>query len=99
MIRYSLVIQPPAVEEIEGAYLFILEHSPTRAVKWFNDLYMAIESLETLPFRCPIAPEDDLFDEEIRHLIHLPYRILYTVAGESVHILHVRHVAQRSLEV
>lgn len=99
MIRYTLVIQPPAAAEIEEAYLFISGHSPARAVRWFNDLSKAIETLETLPFRCPIAPESDLFNEEIRHLIHLPYRVLFTVAAESVHILHVRHLAQRRLDV
>jgi plasmid stabilization system protein ParE len=98
VIRYSVIIQPPATAEIEDAYLFIHQYSPARAEKWVNELATAIATLETLPFRCPIAPENDLFDYEIRQLIQLPYRVLYTIVGESVHILHVRHIAQRPVD-
>ena len=70
--------------------------------RWFNGLIDAINSLELYPLRCPIAPESDEFEEQIRQLLYgkrgRAYRILFTVAGETVRVLHVRHGARQWLE-
>ncbi len=49
----------------------------------------------TIP-SCPLARESVSFDEAIRELLfgtgnRGTYRILFTVIGKSVYILHVRH--------
>src|SRR5207245_2643023 len=48
------------------------------------------------PTRCPLARESVSCDEAIRELLfgtgnRGTYRILFTVIGKSVYILHVRH--------
>ncbi len=60
-------------------------------MKCYRDVYNKIQSLTTLPLRCPLAPENDFFEEELRHLIIQNYRILYTIAENTVYILHARH--------
>ena len=58
----------------------------------------AILWLEDFPARCPMAPENVEFSEkEIRQLLygrrpHL-YRILFSIQGSRVLVLHVRHGA------
>lgn len=47
-----------------------------------------------MPERCPLAPENDAFEVEIRQLIYRSHRVLFTVLGSRVHILHIRHVRQ-----
>jgi len=80
------------------SYLYIKENSPQNALKWYQEIYSKIQSLSTLPLRCPLAPENDFFEEEIRHLIIQNYRILYTIEDSTVYTLHVRHHHQQWLK-
>lgn len=102
MTKFRVIIQPSASAEMEAAFLWIAERNPEAAVKWFNELQIAIQGLETFPKRCPLAPENDTFKEEIRQLIYGRrsgrYRIFFTIRSGAVHILHVRHGAQVYLE-
>jgi plasmid stabilization system protein ParE len=98
-LRYDVVVQPAAEAEIEAAYLYLRkEASPDVANRWFNALLDSLNTLEEMPNRCPFAPESKFFPEEIRQLLAQPYRILFTVRGEVVHNLHVRHMARGSEE-
>jgi len=101
-VKYRVLVLPRAAAEIEEAYLWIAERAPEGAVKWFNGLHSVIGTLETFPERCPHAPEDDFFQQEIRQLIYGKrigrYRILFTIDGNTVYILHVRHGARKRLE-
>jgi len=68
--------------------LYIKKDSPISALNWYQEIYQKIQSLSSLPLRCPLAPENDFFGEEIRHLIVQNYRILYTPTEDTVYILH-----------
>ena len=92
---------PEAEIEVERLYGWIVERSPLHGPEWFNGLVDAIESLRNNPQRCPIAPESPKFEEEIRQLLYGKrkgvYRVLFTIRGRAVEVLHVRHGAQRHL--
>lgn len=64
-------------------------------LRWFVAMEEAIASLAEFPERCPIAPEGSLFPLEVRQLLYGKsphvYRILFTVAGKTVYVLHIRH--------
>ncbi|HLL48217.1 MAG TPA: type II toxin-antitoxin system RelE/ParE family toxin [Longimicrobiaceae bacterium] len=96
-MRFSVLIQPPAEDDAEAAYLYIQERAPQAAEAWLDGLLAAIETLSTMPERCALAPENDAFAEEIRQLLYRSHRVLFTVRGAEVHILHIRHVAQDRL--
>ena len=100
-MKYRVIIQPPAAAEMDEAYLWIAERAPDSATEWFNGLEVAIFSLEDFPQRCPLAQESKAFDVEIRQLIYGKrvgaYRILFTIVGDTVHILHVRHGRRKRL--
>ena len=98
MKRYSVIILPEAEQDIEDAYLYIKEDSSQNAMNWYRNIYTKIQSLSSFPLRCPLAPENDIFQEEIRHLIIHNYRILYTVIENTVYILHARHGRQQWLK-
>lgn len=93
---------PSAEAELEAAYLWIAERNPEAAAKWYNGVLDAFLTLETLPERCPLGPERDAFDRDIRQLLHgtrrHAYRILFDVEGRMVRILHVRHGARAHLK-
>jgi plasmid stabilization system protein ParE len=73
----------------------ISEHAGDTGVRWFRALEDAIESLAEFPERCSLAPESPHFPFEVRHLLygrppHI-YRILFTMLGDTVYVLHIRH--------
>jgi plasmid stabilization system protein ParE len=100
-MTYHVIIQPQAEAEIEAAYRWRRERAPQAAVRWFAEIVEAINTLEQFPGRCPLAPENEHFAEEIRQLLsghrNDLYRILCTIRGDTVHVLHVRHGAQQHL--
>ncbi len=64
-------------------------------LRWFLALEKAIDTLAELPERCPLAPENARFPFEVRQLLYgrkpHVYRILFTIDGDSVYVLHIRH--------
>jgi plasmid stabilization system protein ParE len=97
-MKYKLIIQPPALADLEDAYRWIAERSPERAVAWFNGFIEALNSLKTLPERCEVAAESKYFSAKVRQLLYGKqggvYRALYTIRGHEVHVLHIRHAAR-----
>lgn len=95
--HYSVVIQPNAEDDLERAYLYIKEDSPQHVLNWYHKMYQGILSLKRIPERCPFAPENDYFENIIRHLIIKNYRVLFTVHDTTVYILHIRRGSQKTL--
>jgi plasmid stabilization system protein ParE len=64
-------------------------------LRWFQGMQKAIASLSELPTRCSLAPENKVFPFEVRQLLygssHHRYRILFTIEGDTVIVLHIRH--------
>lgn len=97
MITYKVEPSGPALADAEEALVWIYEQEPDAALKWYEGLLEAFESLSKLPLRCPLAPEGILFDEEIRQLLYGRYRILYVIDRKTVYILRVRHGSRKHL--
>ena len=93
-MKYEVPIQPGAEEDIEQAYHWLAEQAPNEATAWYNGLVDVVLRLDTFPERCPLAPETVVFHQEIRQLLYGAYRILFTIRGNAVHVLHVRHCAR-----
>ena len=101
MRQFSIRIEPPALRDIEEAYVWLAAQNSEAAVEWFDSLYETIATLESFPERCPLAPERKSFKREVRQLFHgrkqHKYRILFTIVQNSVHVLHVRHGARLAM--
>jgi plasmid stabilization system protein ParE len=98
---YRVIIQPNAEAELDAAYMYRYARAPQAAARWFREFVDAINSLAEFPERCPLAPENGHFPEEIRQLLYGNRRdafcVLLTIQGDTVHVLHIRHGAQRYL--
>src|SRR6266849_4077196 len=101
-MAFQVEISPLALVDIDEAYLWLYEQSPLAAARWFRGLRKAIDSLETNPARCSLAPESDVFAQELRQLFYGRrrgiYRILFTVAGNTVRVHRIRHGSSRFLK-
>jgi plasmid stabilization system protein ParE len=99
--HYQVIILPSAERNIGEAYEWLTEQKAEAAIRWYNRLLEVIFSLDTFPERCPLAPESEFFNAEIREIFHgrrqYKYRILFTVSENEVHVLHVRHGARLAL--
>jgi plasmid stabilization system protein ParE len=77
------------------------QHAGDTGIRWFLDMEKAIASLAAFPERCPLAPENARFPFEVRQLLYgrkpNVYRILFTIKGDTVHILHIRHGRRKPL--
>jgi hypothetical protein len=60
-----------------------------------------VATLKTTPQRCPVDPDSEAYGEEVRVLLYGKrrgkYRVLLAIRSAVVHVLTVRHTAQRSL--
>jgi len=105
-MTYRIVIEPTAEREIRSAVRWRTENaSPTVGARWYNGLIKKIDTLRRQPSRCPLAPENEKFPEEIRELLYGPqgkrkhkHRIIFTIREDAVHVLYVRHTARDELE-
>jgi len=98
-IRYTA----RARRDIHAAVKWWAENrSRDQAERWFNGIHSAIASLVEDPGRFPLSPETDLLETDIREL-HFgvrrkpTHRVVFTVQGDSVIILRVRHHGQQNL--
>ena len=92
MKRYDVVFEESAQADVRESYDWG-RHTwgKQEAQQWVRQLRLAvIEQLAVVPKAFPLAPEDDEFVEEIRQMVVGRYRILFTIKGRTVHVLHVR---------
>jgi plasmid stabilization system protein ParE len=105
-MKYRIELAATAKVDIRAQGQWLCnEVSPAAADKWLNGLYKTIDTLQTRPSRCPVAAENDKFPEEIRGLLYGKsakgkhrHRIIFTIRGDTIHILYVRHTARDELE-
>ena len=87
-LRWALA----AANDLESIGDYLAEHLPTFAKSTILEIYQAILTLRSTPYRGRAGRE-----EETRELVlpRLPYIVIYRVKGNDVEILHIFHGAQR----
>jgi plasmid stabilization system protein ParE len=92
MKRYAVVFEQSAQADVRNSYDWGCRvWGRKEADQWARQLRTAVsKQLSLVPKGFPLAPEDDEFSEEIRHMIVGRYRVLFTVRRGKVHVLHIR---------
>lgn len=98
-MAYLVRTMPRAERDLEAIFEYIQAESYGPAIRWFNHLIEAIQSLSEHPQRNPATHEDP----NLRHMLfgnkpHI-YRIIYSIdfSKKEVTIIHVRHSARDAL--
>jgi|tagenome__1003787_1003787.scaffolds.fasta_scaffold19282435_1 plasmid stabilization system protein ParE len=100
---HPLQITEPAERDIRSAHdWWSRNRSTEQADRWYNNVYKAIETLRSMPERCPPAPESKLYPSGLRQVSfgigkRPTHRIVFTVEQDLVTILRVRHASQQNL--
>lgn len=92
MKRYPVVFEESAQTDVRRSYEWgCSAWCKNEAQQWARQLRMAVfQKLAVVPKGFPLAPEDDEFREGIRQMIVGRYRVLFTIKGRKVHVLHIR---------
>jgi plasmid stabilization system protein ParE len=101
-MTFRVEMSAQAEDEASGILDWLLsQHAGETGIHWFLAMEDAIASLSALPERCPLAPENARFPFEVRQLLYgrkpHVYRILFTIEGDAVKILHIRHARRRPI--
>lgn len=95
-MAYRVEIVPRARRDLDDILSWLVaQQAGARAIEWFRDLEEAIASLAEFPERCALAPESAVVSFAVRQLLYGrkpdTYRILFTIDGLAVKVLHIRH--------
>ncbi len=66
------------------------------AIRWHDKIIHDVAQLEQFPLSCPAVPLACYHTippnpERLHQLIVKPYRIVYEIVGDEVHVLSIRH--------
>ena len=90
-----VILMPRAESDRDRIYGYTVKHwGKMRAQQWYDKLDAALLTLETLPERCPVAPESEDATQPIRQIIRPPFRILFRIKKKQVQVIHIRHAAR-----
>jgi plasmid stabilization system protein ParE len=96
-MKYAVNVTLRAERDLARLYGEIDAANSETAREWYRGLKKQILSLEKLPFRSAVTPEN----RNLRHLLYghrrNTYRVIYRVVGMRVDVLHVRHGARKKL--
>jgi toxin ParE1/3/4 len=76
---------------LTDCYSVFADDSPENATAFIIRLEEQIDTLEQLPERCPLIPENEQLGTSYRHLLHGAYRTIFRIAGKTVYILRIIH--------
>ena len=81
-----------AIEDVQSIKQFIAQDSPHYAELVTQRLIAAVERLPALPRSGRVVPE--INDATVGEVIQGPYRIVYRLIREEIHIVTVHHAAR-----
>ena len=81
-----------AIEDVQSIRQFIAQDSPHYAELVSQRLIASVERLPALPQSGRVVPE--INDPTVREVIQGPYRIVYRLIREEIHIITVHHAAR-----
>ena len=100
-MKYRVIIQPRALENLAEQYQHIAAQNPRAATNWFNRFVSALEGLSQFPERCAIARESELLGKEIRQFLFGKRagmrRVFFVIEDDAVRVLAIRHSAQSDI--
>jgi len=88
IIRY----RAQALADIDEIYSYLLARSPQGAQNVLRAVYAAIHLLAEQPYSSPMT---DMPGVRVKALTRYRFRVFYSVVGERVEIIHIRHTSRK----
>lgn len=100
-MTYRVELSARARHELQSIVDYLAQRSKRAADRWHRGIVLAVRSLAKQPQRFALAMESDAFPFQIRQLLYgrkRNYRVVYTIQGNVVVVLTIRHAAQDNLD-
>src|ERR1700722_15506811 len=101
-MSHQVRITARAYADADEAFVWIQERAPQAATRWYASLMAVVETLEDNPIRWELASESEELGIALRQLLFGKrrgvYRVLFTIEGDTVNVLRIRHSAMSLLE-
>jgi len=93
---FRVTVEVEAKNNLRVHYQNVRARSPDSdcPAEWYYGIRTAIRDLATSAEQSGLAYEDRFFAETIRQRLYDSYKILFTIRGDRVHVLYIRHQAQ-----
>jgi plasmid stabilization system protein ParE len=95
--RFRVELSGEAQANIQEIAEYIRQHGPADPRRWLDGLDQKLAALKDFASWCALAPEDDFTEETIRQSLYGPFRILFIIRDDVVHVITVRHGARQFL--
>ena len=89
--KYRVEVTKVAEADLEEIWILIAADSVENATRFVIQLDQKIGTLERMPDRCPLIPENARIGADYRHLIIGDYRVIFRVEASTVYILRILH--------
>ncbi len=92
--QFRVIVTPKAADDIRQEHQWLQERNPRAAGEWLSGIRKLVLGLASMPESHVVAPESAEFDVEIRRALYghaTRWRVYFTITGETVQVLHVRH--------
>jgi plasmid stabilization system protein ParE len=100
-VAFQVIFRRRAEADIAAAVTWRARTNAAAAARWREGLFRIVEKLEADPARYPTADESIDLGVELRGLLYgrrpNVFRVLFTIEGQTVNVLRVRHAAQDRL--
>jgi plasmid stabilization system protein ParE len=97
-MKLQVVVTARAKQNLRDAYSWAAERAPLTAALWLQRFERELETLGDSPDRFQLAHENAFVEPEIRQMIfgrrQGAYRVLFTVLGNQVQVLHIRRAVR-----
>ena len=95
-MSFQIALSPQADDDLRAITRWMAKSSPSKADQWYEDFWVALESLQEMPKRCPLIKEK-VKPKGLRQLLYDKYRIIFSVGDGMVVVFHIRHQNQAPL--
>ena len=92
--KFKVHISLHAQQDLEHIFFYIADDNITNAKNFILELEEKIYSLDTMPERFALIPENIFFGTNYRQIPHKNYRVIFKISGNAVYILRVVHGAK-----
>jgi plasmid stabilization system protein ParE len=93
-MAFQVIVRPQARSDIAAAMRWLAGNSLPAAARWRTGLLQIVDKLETDPTHYPEADEAGELGVDLRQLLYGRRRNMFTIDGQTVNVLRVRHAAQ-----
>ena len=97
-MTYRVLVSDEALDAVRAYldYIAVSQQLPLTAARWWKRALARVETLRSMPRRCPLAPENKFSDHELRMLIVNHCLFIFNIddATRTVRVVKFRHTAQ-----